>query len=355
MKKRHLFLTLGLALTLGAGVAGGLSLNKGEAKEVEAAKSGYVDVYLNLGSCNWASKENATMYAYYFDSTTSSTTWTGNPMTKNDFGLYTAEVPADAGKIVFNVNGWNGDCQTVNLTFDSSKTLWSITTKYTDGNNQQASCEAYSEKTIYVLDKGNNRLQVNHYAHVFNGTYGTEWPGIAMSAHSGRIYSVTIPSTLTTVIWHNNEGNQTSDLSIDGVCSVLESDWDGSKWVSLAAAEFIDGFMHFNDISTENTGTTANCAANYSAAKTAYNALASNAIRLEVLSVRDVSARLSAWATANHDTLDTVSGGALSVLWVAENPTTKNNNTAIIILVVSSIALLAVGSIFVIHRRKEQE
>jgi hypothetical protein len=34
MKKRNLFLILGLALTLGTGVAGGLSLNRGEAKKV---------------------------------------------------------------------------------------------------------------------------------------------------------------------------------------------------------------------------------------------------------------------------------------------------------------------------------
>ena len=39
MKKRNLFLTLGLALTLGAGVAGGLSLNRGETKEVGAEPS----------------------------------------------------------------------------------------------------------------------------------------------------------------------------------------------------------------------------------------------------------------------------------------------------------------------------
>ena len=350
MKKRNLFLTLGLALGLGVGVAAGLGARVEEAKKVEAT-SETTTIYLDVHNSNWAGK-GETIYVHYWGGDNAST-WPGVAMTKNSFGLYTATVSSDSTGLKFHVSeNWGGDCETGDLSFTASKMLWTI-------DKQQSPCTAssaaYSEKTIYVLDKGGDRLQVNHYAHVYNGSYGTTWPGVSMASHSGHIYSVTIPSTLTTVIWHNNEGNQTANLSIDGVCSVLESDWDGSKWVSLAAAEFIDGFMHFNDISTENTGTTANCAANYSAAKTAYNALASNTIRLEVLSVRDVSARLSAWATANHDTLDTVSGGVLSVLWVAENPTTKNNNTAIIILVVSSIALLAVASIFVIRKRREQE
>ena len=60
MKKRNLFLTLGLALTLGAGVAGGLSVNRGEAKEVEATvNSPYSSVYL-VGSMNdWLSGKSA--------------------------------------------------------------------------------------------------------------------------------------------------------------------------------------------------------------------------------------------------------------------------------------------------------
>lgn len=65
MKKRYLFLTLGLALTLGAGVAGGLSLNKGEVKKVEAATvSGRITV--DLTGAGWASNSNGQNISVYF-------------------------------------------------------------------------------------------------------------------------------------------------------------------------------------------------------------------------------------------------------------------------------------------------
>ena len=352
MKKglKYLFASVALSLSLGAvGVAGASVLANKEVETVEAVAD--TPIYLDLGTTNWGSK-GANIYVHYWGGDTASS-WPGVALSRNDFGLYTAKVDATSTGLKFHVGeNWGGDCETGDLTFNSSKMLWKLTSQ---ASPCTASSSAYSEKTIYVLDKNNNRLQVNHYVHAFGGSYQTTWPGISMAVESGRIYKATIPSTVTTVIFHNNEGNQTADLSIDGVCSVLESDWNGSKWVSLEAAKFIDNYMHFNDVSTETGGTTANCASYYSAAKTAYNALSSNAVRKEVLGVTDVQARLSNWATANHDSLDTSSGAPLAAINIPSIINVENNGLPLtIVMAVLLISGAAVGGFFFVRRRKEQ-
>lgn len=355
MKKRILFGTLGLALGLGLGVGAGLTAPK-EVKEVEAAPAGYSDVYLDLGSCNWASKENATMYAYYYGSATASTTWTGNPMTYHGYGLYTAVVPSNTSKIVFNVNGWSGDCQTDDLTFNASQPLWTITTSYTNGTKQSASSQAYSEKTVYVLDKTGTLLKTAHKAHIWRNSGSprrdTSWPGVDMTLVSGRIYAVTFPSFSDMIIFHDNAGHQTANLSIDGECSVLEDDWNGTTWVSLAAAQFVDGYMHFYDVKTTSTGSTSNCAAYYTAAKNAYNALASDAVRKEVLGVEDVKDRLGKWAIANGTTLD-ANGGVLAAGNLLPSLTNNDStNRALMVGVISAIAVAALGGWFALRKKK---
>ncbi len=215
--------------------------------------------------------------------------------------------------------------------------------------------------TSYVLDMFNSRLQVTRHAHYFHNisqsqAIGTTFPGVEMETLSGRIYSFNYWTAFDSVIYTNDGSSQTANLTIsNGGCFVLQEDWSG-KWVTLEAAQFIDGYMHFNDIPTSSQGTTANCASNYSAAKGAYNNLSSNTIRQEVLSVPFVSERLAKWAAANHDELK-LDGSLLSAHY-NPNPisiisSNEDSNRIAVLIIVSLISLTAIGGYFFFRKRKE--
>ena len=217
-----------------------------------------------------------------------------------------------------------------------------------------------SSHTSYVLDLYNNRLHVARHAHYFDNslgesnTVGTQWPGVEMTVDSGRIYSYTYLAFMNKVIFTNDGSNQTATLTAeDGKCFVLNEEWGGS-WISIEAARFIDGYMHFNDYDENtNKGTTANCSTYYGAAKVAYNALSSNAVRKEVLSIGVVGTRLGWWAAANSDVID-AEGAQLSnlqALTILNN--NDSNNIVLIIVIASTIALTSLGLFFFFKRKKE--
>ena len=352
MKLNKIFVTLTLALTAATGLGASLFAKK-ETKQADAAAS--MTIYLDKSDCS-KFKQSGTTYAYYYNSATSSVEWPGVAMTESD-GLYTASIPSDAGYIIFNLEGWGGDCQTEDLTFDSSKPLWTIYTKNTDGSKQKAYDTVY-QKNIYVLDKSNSPLCVTQKMHAWrndsSSAGATTWPGLDMSRVGGansHIYSATVLGNIDRVIFHNNDGGQTADLTVEGECSVLESDWDGTKWVRLESAQFVDNCMHFYDVPTDDASHTEYCSSRYQTAKTAYNALSSNEVRKEVLSINDVSDRLSAWAEANGDTLAS-DGTALSAR--AFTAYFEKNNYAIIIVVAMSIMGAVFGAFLLLKKRKHQ-
>ena len=340
---------------VGSGVAFGVAslTPENETKVVEAANN--VTVYLDKADCSKI-KQSGTTYCYYYGGSSSSADWPGNAMSSSN-NLFSISIPSDTTTVIFSVNGWGGDCQTENLSFDSSKTLWTLSTNYTNGTSQKAFSTVY-QKTVYVLDKENTPLSVNQKAHVWRngGTSAgtTSWPGNTMTRVGGassHIYSTTVLGNIDRIIFHNNQGNQTGDLSIDGVCSVLETDWDGTTWISLEAAQFIDNYMHFYDISTSNKGQTANCSSNYQNAKAAYNSLSSNDIRKEVLDVKDVSDRLAAWAEANGDSLNS-SGAVLGSRQLF--PISKKENCALLVVVLISIISSMLAIFLILKKRKHQ-
>ena len=226
-------------------------------------------------------------------------------------------------------------------------------------------------ETVYVLDLYGDLLNVSHRAHYYNGTIGTNYPGAEMDKPAGNdLYSITYWDVMTTVNF-NQKGDgdktgQTIDLTLTGnenKCLILNHDvngefkWNSNTWISLAAAQFIDQKMHFGDYNEDQykTEPTANCASYYGAAKTAYNALASNAVRKEVLSIEVVKDRLSWWATANGDTLDVADGAALPVAGAGSISGTINNSSMNIgvIAAILATAVISVGSYFIIKKKHE--
>lgn len=352
MKRKNILLSFGLAaLIFGAGAGIALkTVNKGAVETRATGEENMSTIYLDVSNTNWESK-GQTIYVHYWGGAAEST-WPGISMMKDSFGLYTAKVRSDSNGVKFHVSeNWGGDCETGNLTFNSSKMLWSITSQ---GTPCQASSSTCVENTVYVLDLENKLLGTKHQAHIWGGSsYGTSWPGATMSNVSGRIYTVNYPSIHNKIIFNNSgvkDSGQTADLAIEaGKCSVLKRDWDGTKWVSLAAAQFIDGYMHFNDVSTETGGHTVNCDTYYSAAKIAYNAL-SESVQKEVLSVSEVSARLANWAEAHGDILNP-EGGDLAKVSLG-GLTTDSSNLVVAITAISVLSLASVIGFAFIKRRK---
>lgn len=353
---------LGIALSVtgfgGAAAVSAVALNDSNKIEVTEAAGTTTTVYLDLGGSS-KFKQSGTINCHYWGGSSNSS-WPGTACTKNSNNVYEASIPSNSTHVIFNLNGWNGDCQTENLAFDSSKPLWTITSNNTNGSSQTATATVY-QQTIYVLDKQNIPLSgSSKKAHLWKdgGTSvaATTWPGSDLTRVGGsnsHIYSVTTLGNINRVIFHNNEGNQTGNLSIDGQCSVLETNWDGTKWVSLEAAQFVDGYMHLYDVPTTNVGSTANCSSNYQAARTAYNALSSNTVRKEALGVSDVSDRLSKWAKANGSTLNT-NGIPLSSSSMILPLNTKESGAKIAIIISILLAAISTGTFFFIRRKRKE-
>lgn len=108
-------------------------------------------LYLDLGSSAsyWNSKydehpaTNNGFWAYFFGGSVSQT-WPGVKLTYVTGNIYSVG-KYDASNVIFNVNSWNGDCQTVDLTIPTDgKNLFTITTNYTNGNNQNGTWSTYS-------------------------------------------------------------------------------------------------------------------------------------------------------------------------------------------------------------------
>lgn len=256
MKAKHVFLTMGLSLVMGLGVAAGMSANR-EVKAANAANT----IYLDLGSSEgyWTGKDKP-INGYFFTGTTAvGPAWPGAAMSIGDSGYYEI-TKQNSTSVLFNVNGWNGDCQTVDLTLPTDgKNFFRITTNHEDGSNQNGSWYTYSEasstkNTFYVYDRydvlGTTLADVKVYG------YGQEvatgrmvWPG----THSGitsytlgqtDVYKVELSESYPKFII-NNGTNQTvnvEDLEDNiGKVLVVENNKEDGKyktyWLDTSAFE----------------------------------------------------------------------------------------------------------------------
>ena len=65
-------------------------------------------------------------------------------MVVGESGYYEGEFVAGSAKLIFNVNGWGGDCQTINIDVPTGgENLYRIDTDYTDGTSQSGSWSSY--------------------------------------------------------------------------------------------------------------------------------------------------------------------------------------------------------------------
>lgn len=110
-------------------------------------------IYLDLGSSatHWQGKydehpaENNGFFAYFFTGETAvGPAWPGTQMELVSGTVYSVDKQA-AEKVIFNVNSWGGDCQTVDLDLPTDgNNLFTITSSETSGTNQTGTWSTYA-------------------------------------------------------------------------------------------------------------------------------------------------------------------------------------------------------------------
>ena len=142
IKSKKAFGLLAISSFVAFGSLIAFKYSNSKSKETVAASAS--TLYLNLGSIQsyWQGKlaeagGSAFIGAYFFGGTAGSSAWPGTHMTKVSDSIYSVVNMSTATKIIFNVNGWSGDCQTVDLTIPTSgKNLFTIsTTNYSSEQN----------------------------------------------------------------------------------------------------------------------------------------------------------------------------------------------------------------------------
>ena len=142
------------------------------------------------------------VYVYFFnDAGDVGTAWPGTPATMNADGTYTAAIPDNATKYIFNNN--NGQ-QTQDLLIIRGTTNDIIVR----GNNDAV---ARTSTTLHIEPEAGWTEAYVHYWPT-NKT-GTEWPGVAAKKNPDGTFSFTIPQGYNNFKIHNNAGSETSDIS----------------------------------------------------------------------------------------------------------------------------------------------
>ncbi len=400
MKKRNLFLTLGLALTLGAGVAGGLSLNRGEVKEVEAAKTiGRISV--DLTGAGWASNSNGQNISVYF--------WDDND--HNGWGSYRL---AGENRFVTFIE-YNLDFTPTHMKAVRYDSWYSETDWESDrwASQEQHKGRKWNESDNLVFTPNGN-IVIADPGYCFVGTaymYGTtggalgntgNLPAVKSNGYNHVEYygakSFVAGEKFGVKLWETDwvtsftlsnfvKGEDLDDASDDafflngsnqiecrtpGLYSVYYDRNGGSLFITdpaaAAADEFAQDFLEktngyctgsiSEEIQTELKGEYDALAEIPGAQADFYTAEVKRGKNLSYASYS--SNALSRYVNMQEEKgygdflgLSTHNPAASAYVPVFEN--NSNNNLSSVIIIASSIALIAAGSFFVIRRRKEQE
>ncbi len=195
---------------------------------------------------NWSK-----VYCYYWaDNDTTLSAWPGKEMTyesTNDFGqgIYTITVPSSATHIIFN-NGDNGQ-QTVDVDVKGSAnyyisggsgTTCTVETWTESGGTTQPTTQPTTSPSTntYTIKLTNNYNWSKVYCYYWadNDTTLSSWPGKEMTYESTNdfgqgIYTITVPSSVTHIIFNNgNNGQQTVDIDIKGSANYYISGGSGT-------------------------------------------------------------------------------------------------------------------------------
>ena len=168
-------------------------------------------IYFKTENNSWT-KVNAYLWVSDDSESELNSTWPGVAMTDSDSdGWYELEIDVEIDRVIFN----NGTKQTTDLVVDASKPYYIFDATYVVGAwGADTTVTTPTTRTIYYY---NLHAWTKVYAYSFVGeTYSVAWPGTEMTAvGDDGWYSAEINKTETTIIFNNNDGAQTANLTMD--------------------------------------------------------------------------------------------------------------------------------------------
>lgn len=397
MKKRNLFLTLGLSLTLGVGVAAGLAQNVG-VKEVKA-DDGWGHAYIK-GSWDgdWSAKElefNSQNDRYELTINlpagttfkfTSKADWSGVNVARHWKGLdeTTQNLTNDVG----------GDDHNFELKYSGDYTFvvdkWVVNGNH---NNPGYGTHVFAPDTYFVAEGNASANREFTKIHLWNSTDTdhpfTPWdndPTLA-SLGGGQAYNIRFGANNYGLYKIPNyylanydrailrDSGQTADLNISAVIGAGFANLASSPatFEATTSDNFKAAAIAYEAVSHRGGATYELVNLNFSICATSYDdALAivnsfdsaSSSVKAVLANVNcevyDVSTTVSESTKKFLSISEIVDGLRIVVAKKASSsmslPTVVNKeNTPIIIIVAISLAVLTVGSFFVIRKRREQE
>lgn len=220
MKAKHVFTTLGLALTMGLGVAAGLS----HVREFKQAKAGdSVTLYFDVTATDWWNNNSAETYAHCFGGSVADTTWPGKKMSlvEGKTTKYSVEIDSTYTKVIFtrvnpadHTTVWNRTSKeggtAISLPSDYSvSNQWNLTadgSNYDDGNycgnwSHYAPPAAKYAVDVYVdgVKRGTEQIGEGELPENPAGQYGKRFSGWFDNSECTEGHEVTEITSATTV------------------------------------------------------------------------------------------------------------------------------------------------------------
>ena len=113
-----------------------------------------------------------------------------------------------------------------------------------------------SDNYIYYKNT-NNWSTVKAYYWSDSNTSMTSWPGVAMESIGDQIYRVEVPSDADYIIFNNDSGSQTADLTIPGMNKIYNngvwSNYGGSDVEDETTAPSSDTFVYYKNTNNWST------------------------------------------------------------------------------------------------------
>ncbi len=238
MKKKNLFITLGLALGLGIGAAVGV----GARQETKAAKADYNPQYIyfqwtGAAANTWGSwgVDSTEIYAYFFNKGDDGSAWPGvapvDTVTVNSKTYCKYEVNASKTLVIFDIYKWSGDNnQTEDLTIPTNGANCFVPSSVGSGKGTGSWVEMYPDITAgkYLRGGWTNGWYPNGQVAATESPSGTFTAQVTFGA-SGKMKMVQFDSD------HKTSWIQAASVTIDGVQSESFKDNDGNVVVSTPA------------------------------------------------------------------------------------------------------------------------
>lgn len=146
---------------------------------------------------------------YWSESNEQMVEWPGEEMTRGADNIFTAAIPSNATKVIFN----NGDgAQTGNLTILRNGDTYIYKT---EGSGWASQDTVDTARTVYFKNTANwTNLHIHYWDEAMKGDM-VNWPGDPMVKQEGDIFKAVIPGSATHVIFNNGDnGLQTVNLRL---------------------------------------------------------------------------------------------------------------------------------------------